>query len=79
MGAKKKVEQVVVVENDQAVEIQVRGDLLPNNVYLQIIGIISEHRETKKIHFTVYNYSMALTIHDFIPSEFYSKLELKAA
>ena len=68
----------VVFNNDEnKVELYVRGDMLPDSVYLELLAMIKEYRGKKELVFIADNPKMLLLIRESIPSECIDKLELR--
>lgn len=68
---------VVHKSEDNSVEINVHGDMLPNSVFLEIIDILGRFKDKKHVDFTADNPKMMLLLRESIPGEHYRKLELK--
>jgi hypothetical protein len=58
------------------VQIHVIGDLMPSNVFLQILDIMKLYYEKKSIVFVVYHPDMERNVRESLPRQYYDRIEL---
>lgn len=68
---------VLYDSENNSVEINVHGDMLPNSVFMEILDILDENKEKKHVDFIADNPQIMLLIREAFPGGCYRKLELK--
>ena len=68
---------VVQKPGENAVELYVHGDTMPDSVYFELIKLLKEYRGKKQMVFIADNPRMLLLIRQSLPSEYIDKLELR--
>ena len=69
---------VVYNNENNAVEINVHGDMLPNSVFLEILDVLKQNKDKRHVDFIADNPKIMLLIRESLPGECYRKLELKS-
>lgn len=80
--AREKKKPYSIKEIADTLEIHLTGDLLHDQVFLQIVEIMKANRECeqpKKVRFFVTTSMMMMSVRYAIPSKFYESIELEDA
>jgi len=80
MASKAKREIFKAIHSNNVIELHIQGEILPNRIFLQILDIMLENKESetlKAIRFVVYTSMMLTAIRYAIPSEYYETVEVR--